>query len=119
MQVDLFATPFNAKLRVFVSPFPHPRATETDALAQDWNRWKEIYLFPPHALLSKVLAKLQNFRGRAVVIARPPATDPLTTELARRAIDMWCLNKAPVQQVRGQWVLDLGTKSWEWTVYVL
>ena len=117
--MDLFATPYNAKLPSFVSPFPHPRAWGVDALTIEWNVWEEIYLFPPHSLLKEVLLKLQDYENLAVVIARPPSTDPLTVELARRARKMWPLRHVPRQLVRGEWVFDCGTKSWKWTVYML
>jgi hypothetical protein len=68
-EVDLFASRNNAKLPLFISPFPDLKAIATDALSTDWNRWEFIYLFPPVGLLPKVLQKLRFFQGRAIVIA--------------------------------------------------
>ena len=47
-QVDLFATPSNHCLDVFVSPISMEGAWSTDALSLDWNEWKAIYLLTPH-----------------------------------------------------------------------
>ena len=61
-EIDLMATPFNNKLEKFISPFDHPRETAVDAFMTDWNR---VYIFPPVALLLKVLLKLESFQGTA------------------------------------------------------
>ena len=47
MEVDLMATRQNTKLTQFVSPHPDLAAIAHNALAVDWNQWKEIYIFPP------------------------------------------------------------------------
>ena len=65
LEIDMMATPFNAKLPLFISPFDHTRAVGTDALSVDWNRWRRIYIFPPEALLAKVLLKMESFKGVA------------------------------------------------------
>ena len=65
LEIDMMATPFNAKLPLFISPFDHARAVGTDALSVDWNRWRRIYIFPPEALLAKVLLKMESFKGLA------------------------------------------------------
>ena len=63
LQVDLFASPLNNKLPVFCSPFQHPLAWATDALAQDWNRFQQVLLFPPPTLAKEVAKKLLSYRG--------------------------------------------------------
>ena len=65
LEIDLMATPFNNKLEKFISPFDHPRETAVDAFMTDWNRWNRVYIFPPVALLPKVLLKLESFQGTA------------------------------------------------------
>ena len=119
LQVDLFATPFNTKLKAFCCPFPHPEAWGVDSLSQDWNLWEAVYLFPPHALLRSVWEKLQEFKGLAIIVARPPSTDPLVVELARRAHETWQLKFPPSQTAGGKLIMDSGVESWAWTVYVL
>ena len=49
-QIDLFATRFNNKLPLFVSPVPDPRATAVDALSLSWEDL-DAYAFPPTAIL--------------------------------------------------------------------
>ena len=52
-QIDLFATRFNNKLPLFVSPVPDPRATAIDALSLPC-RDLDAYAFPSTAILGKV-----------------------------------------------------------------
>ena len=68
-EVDLFATEENKKLQTFASPYPHPEAVGQDALALDWNRWRNIYLFPPKNLLPLVVKKLADYQGSGVLVA--------------------------------------------------
>ena len=63
LEIDMFATPFNAKLPKFVSPFDHPRALAVNAFMVKWSRWSHLYLFPPEAALSRVVSQLEDFRG--------------------------------------------------------
>lgn len=56
-QVDLFATPGNAKLTRFVSRLPYTQAEEVDALSCPW-RFTTAYAFPPRPLIFKFLLRL-------------------------------------------------------------
>ena len=69
LEIDLFATRENHKLRTYCSPDLDPGATATDALSVEWNRWEYIYLFPPISIIQKVLVKLRSFQGLAALIA--------------------------------------------------
>jgi hypothetical protein len=60
-QIDLFASQFNKKLPVYVSPYQDGMTPFTDAFTLDWTRWDQIYLFPPINVLSQVVAKLVEF----------------------------------------------------------
>ena len=53
-QVDLFATRFNNKLPLFVSPVPDPLAIAVDALSMPWEDL-DAYAFPPTVILGKVV----------------------------------------------------------------
>ena len=66
-QIDLFATRFNNKLPLFVSPVPDPMATAVDALSLSWEDL-EAYAFPPTAILGKVVEKLQDSPYRRLII---------------------------------------------------
>ena len=68
-ELDLFATKFNHKLPRFVSPVPDLLAWKVDALSVPWQNL-DAYIFPPVALLGKVVSKLidQGFH-RVILIA--------------------------------------------------
>ena len=66
--VDLFATGFNHRLPLYVSPVPHNHALATDALSMDWNLL-HAYAFPPTLLISSVLAMIRQSLCRIVLIA--------------------------------------------------
>ena len=57
MEIDLFATRFNAKLPHFVSPVPDPLALSMDGLSYEWLH-RDLYAFPPFPLVTKVLQKV-------------------------------------------------------------
>jgi hypothetical protein len=67
-QIDLFATRYNAKLITFMSPMPDPLAYEVDALSHSWDgMW--AYAYPPPAILSQVLGKVQVDNVKLLLIA--------------------------------------------------
>ena len=67
---DLFATRFNNKVPLFVSPVPDPMATAVDALSLSWEDL-DAYAFPPTAILGKVVEKLQDSPYRRLIIIAP------------------------------------------------
>lgn len=68
--LDLFATRYNRKCLVFVSPVPDPLALETDALSMDWEGLS-AYAYPPHQILLRVLRKLQETRSFRLILVAP------------------------------------------------
>ena len=58
-QIDLFATRFNNKLLLFVSPVPDSLASAVDALSLPWEDL-DAYAFPAAAILGKVVEKLED-----------------------------------------------------------
>ncbi|CAL4115142.1 unnamed protein product, partial [Meganyctiphanes norvegica] len=68
-QVDLFATRENTQLPSFVSPFPDPWAIEVNALSLHWGTWDKLYLFPPSSIMGEVVARLQHYNGRGILVA--------------------------------------------------
>lgn len=68
LEVDLFATRWNAKLPRFVSPYPDPRAWETDALSIPWEGLIG-YAFPPTAILGEVIDKIHREDCQILLIA--------------------------------------------------
>lgn len=63
------ATPMNHLLEVFVSPYDHPAAAATDFFMTDLGRWKNVYVFPPSRLISRVLRRLLEFNCHGVFVA--------------------------------------------------
>ena len=54
----------NNQLETYVFPCPDPQAAVVDALTINWNRWKFLYLFPPHQMILKAFQKLSSFKPR-------------------------------------------------------
>ena len=69
-QIDLFATKFNNKLPQFVSLVPDSLATAVDALSLPWEDL-DAYVFPPVAILGKVVEKLLDSPGNRIILIAP------------------------------------------------
>ena len=69
-QIDLFATRFKNKLPLFVSPVPDPMAAAVDALSLSWENL-DAYVFPPTAILDKVVEKLQDLPYQRLILIAP------------------------------------------------
>ena len=69
-QIDLFATRFNHKLPLFVSPVPDTLAVAVDALTLPWEDL-DAYAFPPTAILGKVVEKLQDSPCKRLIQMAP------------------------------------------------
>lgn len=99
LQVDLFATHLNHKLKTFISPCPDQQAVAVDAMAVPWDRWKHLYLYPPSSLISKVLAKLTETKFKSAILITPEMpTKPWYMALKLRRIPS-TLMKVHLQQV--------------------
>ena len=107
LQVDLFATRENHKLPLFVTPYHDPTAVARDALSLDWNKFSNLYLFPPTSLILKVLTQLSQFQGEAVLIAPFWPNSPWFPLLQRLSANHRPLsNPVLSQQVQGRVVYD-------------
>ena len=77
LQIDLFASKETVLLPDYLTYSHRTLAGDPDTFEEDWNRCDLIYLFPPPAItiLSKVIVKLESFKGRALfkalVLASP------------------------------------------------
>lgn len=69
--LDLFATHANAKLPVFVSPCPDPRAWRVDAMSFPWDSLGLVYAYPPAPLLPKVIQKVAASRRSTFILIAP------------------------------------------------
>ena len=84
--VDLFATKFNHQLPVYVSPVPDPQAWSVDALSLSWEGlW--AYLFPPHQILTKVLAKIKEQKCEVILVAPAWPAQPWFQDLIALSSD--------------------------------
>jgi hypothetical protein len=66
--IDMFATRYNHKLPMYVSPIPDQQAVAVDALSMDWTNLY-VYMFPPTAVLGKVLEKMRLEHCTVILIA--------------------------------------------------
>ena len=69
-QIDLFATRFNHKLPLYVSPVPDPQALAVDALEMNWSGLL-LYSFPPTALCLVVVKKFMNSQSCRMLLVAP------------------------------------------------
>ena len=67
--VDLFATKFNFRLPLYVSPLPDPEAWAVDALSFPW-KGTQFYAFPPIPILGKVIRKAR-LEGASLILICP------------------------------------------------
>ena len=66
--IDLFASRTNAQLPVYCSWRPDPAAFTVDALSLSWKGHLP-YLFPPFALITRCIQKIQEEESNTVLIA--------------------------------------------------
>ncbi|KAL8585912.1 hypothetical protein ACOMHN_061073 [Nucella lapillus] len=67
-QVDLFATRFNHRLPLYVSPVLDPTAWAIDALSIPWSNLLG-YALPPFPILGKVLRKAREDLATLILVA--------------------------------------------------
>ena len=70
VQIDLFATSENHRCSIYFSPFRDPMSAGTDAFLQSWDGL-QAYLFPPVAIIPRVLAKLRASMGTELTLVAP------------------------------------------------
>ena len=117
MEVDLMATPYNAVLKTFVSPFYHPQSSHVDAWSLDWNQWEDVYLFPPPSQVHKVFTALRSFQGKMTLILRAHPLLMPPRDLPKPLSVVGPLLHPPRQLVRGEWIPDGRHLSSPWTVH--
>ena len=66
--VDIFATHLNHKLPLYMSPVPDQNAWDIDALNINWTGLT-AYVYPPTALLHRVIQKIRQCNCLIIVIA--------------------------------------------------
>ena len=88
--MDMFASRLNYKLKPFCAWQPDPEADCIDAFLQDWGG-KNIYVFPPFAIISRVLQKFQMDGAKGIIIVPYWPTKPWFTRFAELIIREPCL----------------------------
>jgi hypothetical protein len=68
LTLDLFATRFNTQTKHFVTLFPDPQATATDAFSMTWRGEKGLYAFPPFNQIGRILSKTRRESAHLVLI---------------------------------------------------
>ena len=66
--IDFFATRFNARTPMFVSPFPDQKAVAVDAMSISWSALS-LFAFPPTAMILLILAKVMTDRATLTLVA--------------------------------------------------
>ena len=76
--VDLFASTTNHQLPDFLTLTERTQAGGPDALRTPWDKWEFVYLFPPPntRVMIQVARRLEQFQGRALLIAPHWETQP-------------------------------------------
>ena len=118
-EVDLMATPGNTKLHRYVAPFQVKGAAGTDFFAMNLTRWRKIYIFPPHGLLLKTLARVLRFEGKVLLIAPWLPTQPWFPMLKGRATQCLRLAEPPFQIVQGEKIVMPSIRSSRLRAWVL
>ena len=85
-QVDLMATATNRVVTEFISPMPHPEALGVDVFVVPWPLNKRLYVFPPTALVQRIL----NWRKRSsaqevILVASMAPSRPFHPDLLQMA----------------------------------
>ena len=68
--IDLFATCLNTKLPLYCSLVPDPQAVFEDAFRHPWDDL-DLYAFPPFALVSRVISRVQQSSRVAMTLVAP------------------------------------------------
>ena len=106
VEVDLMAMIHNRKVESFVSPLPHPAAAAIDVLTVDWNRWNQVYVFPPKTFMMQLLSKLHSYQNHGVLVIPWLPAAPWFSALFKRAEDHLHLRVQLEQFVRSERVLS-------------
>ena len=70
-EVDLFATKFNAKLKIYHSSIQDPKAIQINTFTTDWSNYTVLYAFPPPNLIHKVLYKWKKEKNGVLILVAP------------------------------------------------
>ena len=69
--MDLMATDRNKQTDTFICPYPHKNAAAVDALNLTWNFPGTLWLYPPTAVISKVINKIREATSLTLILVAP------------------------------------------------
>lgn len=85
LDIDLFASRMNHRLPKFITRWPDPQASGTDAFSIPWK--KRCLIHPPPKLISRCLQKIRADSPQTAVLITPPWKTqmwfPLVSKMAR------------------------------------
>ena len=70
-EIDLFATKFNAKLKIYHSSIQDQKAAQINTFTTDWSNYKVLYAFPPPNLIHKVIYKWKREKNGQLILLAP------------------------------------------------
>ena len=86
VQIVLFATSANLRCSIYFSHFRDPMSAGTDAFLPSWDGL-QAYVFPPVAVIPRVLAKLRASTGTELTLVAPHwAQRPWFSDLVRLSL---------------------------------
>ena len=69
--LDLMATDKNKQTDSFICPYPHPNAAAVDALNTPWNYTGTLWIYPPTAVMTRVINKIRETQSIRLIIVAP------------------------------------------------
>jgi hypothetical protein len=109
VEIDMFATDGNAKLRRFVAPSPHPNAEACDAFSISWQQIR-VYAHPPIRMIAKTILKIELERVEAVLVVPNWPTQVWWPRLMQLKTKIVTLGKGEEVLEAGEWMKRRGTK---------
>lgn len=97
--IDLFASRLNYQTPNYVSWKPDPSAVAVDSFSVSWGSGL-VYVFPPFAVLGKVMQKIKRDEAEAIVVVPLWTTQPWFSALLRLLTDVIYLLPRPAVCLR-------------------
>ena len=90
------------KVHSYVTPYKVMGATDTDFFSVNLQRWDKVYIFPPHNIILKTLARILPLKGKTLLIAPLLPSQPWFPPSKSKALLCLPLLEPPVQASAGR-----------------
>ena len=90
VEIDMFASRLNAKLKKYVSFYLDHEAFAVDAFSMNWDK-KVLYMFPPFSVIPRILQKIQMDQAEVVLVAPIWKTQTWWPHLLKLLCQDWCI----------------------------